>query len=100
MTVDILLIMPDGTPKEVLLMVVGDNGLSAFGNCCQEGSVTYNSNFLSVNISKFKVQGYAAFLVNAPSDQPNGMSPDFRMSSANIQTFSEYTTLKRLNAPN
>ena len=87
-TVKSLLVMPTGTPKGVLLSFIGGEGATAFGNCCQGDSVNYNANFLSASTPLFTAQGYAVFLVNAPSDQPNGMSPSFRLSSAHAQDIS------------
>jgi len=87
-TVKSLLVMPTGTPKGVLLLFIGGDGTTAFGNCCQGDSVNYNANFLSASAPLFTAQGYAVFLVNAPSDQPNGMSPNFRLSSAHAQDIS------------
>jgi len=87
-TVKTLLVMPNGSPKGVLLLFIGGAGLTAFGNCCQGDTVNYNSNFLSASTPLFTTQGYAVLLVNAPSDQPNGVSPNFRLSSANIQDIS------------
>jgi len=99
-TVKGLLVMPTGTPKGVLLLFIGGAGTTAFGNCCQGDTVNYNSNFLSASTPLFTAQGYAVFLVNAPSDQPNGMSPDFRLSSANVQDISmvvDFLLSKSLN---
>lgn len=61
-TVKSLLVMPTGTPKGVLLLFIGGEGLTAFGNCCQGDSVNYNSNFLSASAPLFTAQGYTSFL--------------------------------------
>ena len=87
-TVKTLLVTLTGTSKGVLVLFIGGAGLQAFGGCCQGGQVNYNDNFLSRSTPLFTAQGYSVLLVNAPSDQPKGMSLDFRLSSANAQDIS------------
>ena len=87
-TVKTLLVTPTGTSKGVLVLFIGGAGLTAFGGCCQGGQVNYNDNFLSRSTPLFAAQGYSVLLVNAPSDQPTGMSPNFRLSSAHAQDVS------------
>src|SRR5208283_5229164 len=83
-----MLATPNDTSKGVLVLFIGGDGSTAFGNCCQANQVNYNSNFLSASTPLFVAQGYSVLLVNAPSDQASGMSPNFRLSSEHAQDIS------------
>ncbi len=82
-TVKILLDIPKVPAKAVLLMFPGGNGSGMFKET--DGRVHLGKNFLVRTSPQFVRQGMAVAIVDAPSDQPNGMSAGFRNSPDHVQ---------------
>jgi len=82
-TVKVLLHLPDIPPKTVLLIFPGGYGVDMFKEAGEQ--VHLGKNFLVRTSPKFAQQGLAVAIVEAPSDQPNGMSARFRNSPEHVQ---------------
>ena len=82
-TVKILLNIPEAPAKAVLLMFPGGNGANMFHE--KGGQVHLGKNFLVRTSPQSVQQGMAVAIVDAPSDQPNGMSVGFRNSPEHVQ---------------
>lgn len=82
-TTKVLLNIPATPPKAVLIMFPGGDGANMFRE--KDGQVHLGRNFLVRTSPKFVAQGLAVAIVDAPSDQPNGMSAGFRNSPEHTQ---------------
>ncbi len=71
---------PTGHPAGVLVMFPGGNGAGHFREA--GGAVILGGNFLVRTASQYLARGWAAAIVDVPSDHPNGISDDFRASAA------------------
>jgi len=70
---------PDATPRAVVILLVGGQGLLRIPN--QPGPNWQNpGNFLSRSRENFRRRGLFVAVVDAPSDQPRGMISNFRSS--------------------
>jgi dienelactone hydrolase len=82
-TVQVLLNTPATPAKAVLVMFPGGEGANSFKE--DGGQIRLSRNFLVRTSPKFVQQGLAVAIVDAPSDQANGMSNGFRNSPQHIQ---------------
>jgi hypothetical protein len=86
-TVKVLLNLPEIPAKAVLLMFPGGNGAQMFKE--KGGRIHLGRNFLVRTSPQFVKRGLAVALVDAPSDQSNGMSAAFRNSPEHTQDISK-----------
>jgi len=73
---------PAAAARGIILMLPGGNGagVNSFrGNSGEE--ITLGDNFVVRMSPAFAVQGYVTVLMDTPSDQSSGMSPEFRRSA-------------------
>ena len=82
-TVQVLLNIPATPTKAVVVMFPGGDGANMFKE--KGGQIHLGRNFLVRTSPKFAQQGLTVASVDAPSDQPNGMSAWFRNSPEHIQ---------------
>jgi predicted dienelactone hydrolase len=82
-TVQVLLNTPATPPKGIVVMFPGGGGAAMFKG--KGGQIHLGRNFLVRTSPKFVQQGWAVAIVDAPSDQANGMSDWFRNSPEHVQ---------------
>ena len=82
-TVQVLLNTPATPAKALLVMFPGGEGADSFKE--KGGQIRLSRNFLVRTSPKFVEQGLAVAIVDAPSDQANGMSAGFRNSPEHLQ---------------
>ncbi len=82
-TVQVLLNTPATPAKAVLVMFPGGEGIDSFKE--NGGQIQLSQNFLVRTSPKFVEQGLAVAIVDAASDQANGMSAGFRNSPEHTQ---------------
>jgi pimeloyl-ACP methyl ester carboxylesterase len=77
-TVKVLLQTPETVSKGLLLLLPGGTGAGHFGGTAH--NVSLGNNFLVRSSSLFVQHGYAAAIIDVPSDHLDGMSDAFRTS--------------------
>jgi hypothetical protein len=82
-TLKVLLNIPAAPAKAILIMFPGGNGANMFKE--KSGQIQLGKNFLVRTSPQFVKQGLVLAIVDAPSDQANGMSAGFRNSPEHIQ---------------
>lgn len=82
-TLKVLLNTPAAPAKAILIMFPGGNGANMFKE--KGGQIHLGKNFLVRTSPQFVKQGLAVAIVDAPSDQANGMSAGFRNSPEHTQ---------------
>lgn len=88
---NLLLGRPQGTVKRAVLLFPGGNGANSFRR--QGNGFRLGNNFLVRSAPLFVQEGFAAAIVDAPSDRSSGMSDDFRTSPehlTDIRTAADY----------
>lgn len=85
-TVNALLLLPPGPekPKAAVIFFPGDKGDIGVGGDEQHPTLKKGGNFLVRSRRAFVARGLAVLVPDAPSDQPGGMSPQFRFSDENV----------------
>lgn len=82
-TIKVLLNIPAAPAKAILIMFPGGNGANMFKE--RGGQIHLGENFLVRTSPQFVKQGLAVAIVDAPSDQSDGMSAGFRNSPEHLQ---------------
>ncbi len=82
-TLKVLLLTPSGSHEGTLLMFPGGDGKGHFTE--REGKVRLSRNFLVRSSNLFVDQGFLVAIVDVPSDQAAGMSPQFRTSKEHTE---------------
>jgi hypothetical protein len=77
-TVRLLVIKANSKPSTALLLFPGADGTKHFGE--KDGRFWVSKNFLMRSAGDLAAAGYIVVAVDAPSDQSNGMSDQFRTS--------------------
>jgi hypothetical protein len=78
-TVRLLVIKANSKPSTALLLFPGADGAKHFGE--KDGRFWVSKNFLMRSAGDLAAAGYIVVAVDAPSDQSNGMSDQFRTST-------------------
>jgi hypothetical protein len=79
----VLLLTPSASSKGTLVMFPGGDGKDHFTE--QKGKVRFSRNFLVRSSNLFVDQGFLVAIVDVPSDQAAGMSPQFRTSKEHTE---------------
>ncbi len=82
-TVRVLLVKPAETPSATVLFFPGGWGAGHFRE--EAGRVALGSNFLVRSAPLFAERGLLAAFLDTPSDQPGGMSDEWRMSAKHVE---------------
>ena len=77
-TMKVLLMNPDVSPKGILVLFPGGDGRGHFGE--RDGRIWLGGNFLVRSGSLFVEEGFGIAIVDVPSDRAAGMSDEFRTS--------------------
>jgi pimeloyl-ACP methyl ester carboxylesterase len=80
--VRVLAVTPVGPPSATVLLFPGGWGVRHFGT--KDGSVRLGTNFLVRTAPLFAEQGLLAAAIDTPSDQPGGMSDDWRTGARHV----------------
>jgi hypothetical protein len=83
-TLETVIIAPDGPAKAAVILLEGGEGLVSLGGTT-EAPVIESMGFLARNADAFAAQGLLVALVGAPSDYPEGVDMACRISEAQGQ---------------
>lgn len=86
-------------PKAALILFPGGDGRNMFA--ISGAGIKLGGNFVVRNMPQFVQQGFAAAIIDVPSDEVSGMAPVFRVSSEHAQDISklmEYLGTQGLNS--
>ncbi len=83
MTTRLLITIPGGYPKAMLLVFPGGDGTNHFRE--DGGKIILGGNFLVRSNPLFSKAGFATAIVDAPSDRSGGMNGAFRTSPSHAQ---------------
>lgn len=87
-TMKILLMTPDTSPKRTVLLFPGGDGR---GFTERQGKARLGNNFLVRSADLFVGEGFVAAIVDVPSDQSGGMSDQFRTSKEHAEDIKKIT---------
>ena len=82
-TLRLMIGTPASPPTAVLLQFTGVAGTNPFRE--EGGQVRVGTSFPARTTDRYLQQGLATALLDVPSDQPDGMSPQFRGGSAHVE---------------
>src|SRR5262249_43501149 len=80
--VRVLLVAPTGPPSGTVLLFPGSWGARHFSS--GEQGVRLGTNFLVRTAPLFAEQGLLAAVIDTPSDQPGGMTDDWRLGPQHV----------------
>jgi len=89
-TMRLLLNTPETSAKGAMVMFPGGRGANHFEE--KDGKILLGKNFLVRSSPEFVKRGYAIVIVDVPSDQPNGMSDNFRNSPEHAEDIKRVIT--------
>jgi hypothetical protein len=83
-TMKILLMTPNTSPKGAVILFPGGDGEGAFTD--RKGKIRLSNNFLARSAELFAGEGFVTASADVPSDQSGGMSDQFRTSKERAVT--------------
>jgi hypothetical protein len=96
-TVRVMLVPPAGEPSATLLMFPGGLGNNHFRE--SDGRVVPGGNFLVRTAKPFAARGILVAVIDAPSDQPQGMDNAFRMGKAHAEDVTKVLAMLEARTP-
>ena len=78
-SLDLVLITPP-RPLVALLLMPGGPGLAGISGI----NISNRRDFVTITAEQFVAQGIAVAVIDAASDQPNGLTPDYRQTAAHL----------------
>jgi len=80
---NLLISTPESMNGTAIIMFLGGDGSSRF--TLEDGRIKRGDNFLMRTVPGFTNRGFLVVVVGMPSDRPEGMDDDFRLSAEHLQ---------------